>query len=465
MSDSLGTARPRSARARARPGTARDQRARLLEAITAIVGQRGFAAAKVGDIAARAGVSRATFYEHFADKEHCFAAAHERLASRLGTELQSQIARAEPPRAAHAAIAAITELGAQHPELLNALTHEALIAGDRTRAQHDELLAGLALSIEHALAYAREQDAGQAPEVPAVPIRVLLGGAFRLCCLDARRHGRVRPQLAEVLARWIDSYACSQRPSERASRYPRAQSASAGRSAVRRSSPPVLPRGRHRLPREFVDAIQRERLAHAAAEVASRRHAGAVAVSEIVAAAGVSREVFYAHFADKEQALLAAHVFVFEQLIAAASSAFFAPGMPWPERIWEAGSAFTALLAANPTLTHFAFVCSYSIGGETVGRIDETALALGLFLEEGRRSLPHPAALPHAVSDAIALAVVEGVAHEARHGRSELLPALKPPLVYVALAPFIGPAAARELVARKAAEARDALTATVRARS
>lgn len=61
------------------------QRARLIEAAIEVVGARGYAATTVGDIIKRAGVSRTTFYEQFADKEDCFIAAYEeRARSHLG---------------------------------------------------------------------------------------------------------------------------------------------------------------------------------------------------------------------------------------------------------------------------------------------------------------------------------------------------------------------------------------------
>ena len=68
---------PRKTRGTARATGAADQRSRLLEAIVAVVGSDGYGGAKIGAIAARAGVSRATFYEFFTDKQACFNAAHE----------------------------------------------------------------------------------------------------------------------------------------------------------------------------------------------------------------------------------------------------------------------------------------------------------------------------------------------------------------------------------------------------
>ena len=245
---------------------------------------------------------------------------------------------------------------------------------------------------------------------------------------------------------WTDSYLTPSGPRKRRELLLVGATRMDAEKLPARSSPRTLPRGRHRLAREVVDSIQRERIAYATAEVVSDRGGQNVAVAEIVAAAGVSREVFYAHFADKEQAFLATHQLIFEQLMAASSSAFFMPDTPWPQRVWEAGRAFAAVLAGNLSFAHFAFVSAYSIGETGVRRVDETTLAFGLFLEEGYRLSPQAAEIPRLVSDVIALAVVEAAAFHVRNGRTADLPALVPAVTYTAVAPFIGTDAAGELV-------------------
>jgi AcrR family transcriptional regulator len=59
------------------------QRDRLFEAMIAAVAEKGYGATTVADVIAGAGVSRATFYELFGDKEDCFIAAHDELIGRL----------------------------------------------------------------------------------------------------------------------------------------------------------------------------------------------------------------------------------------------------------------------------------------------------------------------------------------------------------------------------------------------
>jgi AcrR family transcriptional regulator len=62
---------------------AASQRTRLLEATGRAVAEKGYAAATIEDIVRGAGVSKKTFYEHFADKLDCFLAAYETASDEL----------------------------------------------------------------------------------------------------------------------------------------------------------------------------------------------------------------------------------------------------------------------------------------------------------------------------------------------------------------------------------------------
>lgn len=61
----------------------RSQRERMVEAMIAVVADKGYTDTTVADIIATAGVSRATFYEQFADKEDCFIAAYGTVMERI----------------------------------------------------------------------------------------------------------------------------------------------------------------------------------------------------------------------------------------------------------------------------------------------------------------------------------------------------------------------------------------------
>jgi AcrR family transcriptional regulator len=59
------------------------QRERLLAAMLRAASELGYRETNVQDVIERAGVSRPTFYEHFANKEACFLAAFDETATRL----------------------------------------------------------------------------------------------------------------------------------------------------------------------------------------------------------------------------------------------------------------------------------------------------------------------------------------------------------------------------------------------
>jgi AcrR family transcriptional regulator len=66
---------PRGRHGLSREQVLASQRGRILQAVTEAVAEKGFARVTVADVIGRAGVSRETFYEQFADKEDCFLAA------------------------------------------------------------------------------------------------------------------------------------------------------------------------------------------------------------------------------------------------------------------------------------------------------------------------------------------------------------------------------------------------------
>src|SRR5262245_38898239 len=65
-----------SARAQAR-------RDGILDAALAVISHKGFHRASIADVANRAHVSRATVYQHFADKRDIFGALADRIARRI----------------------------------------------------------------------------------------------------------------------------------------------------------------------------------------------------------------------------------------------------------------------------------------------------------------------------------------------------------------------------------------------
>ncbi len=94
----------------------RSQRERLLEATMQIVAEKGYVATTVADLAKRAGISRTTFYELFADKEACFLAAYDDAVDRLVRRISvAYEAEQRWPDRARAGLATLLEALADDP--------------------------------------------------------------------------------------------------------------------------------------------------------------------------------------------------------------------------------------------------------------------------------------------------------------------------------------------------------------
>jgi AcrR family transcriptional regulator len=136
------------------------QRDRLLRAAALEFAEVGYAGASSESISRRAGMSKATFYEHFANKEECMLALFD-----MGTELvQREMAEAAgkaPTGDARERMKAGTRafLGAlaQHPEFAQTLLVEIIGAGPRAAQRRDQVLQAFAdvLDAENAAAARR----------------------------------------------------------------------------------------------------------------------------------------------------------------------------------------------------------------------------------------------------------------------------------------------------------------------
>jgi AcrR family transcriptional regulator len=421
-----------------------DQRSRLLQAMVAVVAQDGYPGTKIGDVSRRAGVSRATFYEQFPNKEECLLAANREQAERLGSELTLAVTRGEPGRATHSALIALVEFAAREPIAFDVLMHEPMLAGPPARDERDRLLGSLAHTIEQAL-----QQAPAGAPVFDMSVKMLLDGTIRLLGLCMRRDGVMPPRLQTDLMAWADSYMVSPGPPRWRELVPNPallaiQSDSTGGPTPHLS----LPKGRHRLGPEVVRSVQRERIAYATAEAIRLKGYANITVADIVATAGLSRDVFYAQFHDKRQAFEGTVQLVFERLLAALAGAFFGSPGPWPEQLWEAGHAFVRFLENDPSLANFLDVGTYA-PPPIIERVHEFVLAFTVFVESGNSRRPESAQVSRLISEAIVCSVLEIVNFHVRHDRVADLRGLIPNITYMVYAPFMGSDAACEFVDAK----------------
>lgn len=108
----------------------RNQRERLIAAIAEACAERGFAEVAVTDITRRAGVSNATFYDQFADKQSGLLAAHRELFGRLLEEVEGACAEAaSEEEKVKSGIRTALSLLAADPPTARLLTVEIVAAG------------------------------------------------------------------------------------------------------------------------------------------------------------------------------------------------------------------------------------------------------------------------------------------------------------------------------------------------
>ena len=119
------------------------QRNRIHNAMVEVVSTRGYPETRVVDVIGGAGVSRKTFYELFESKEDCFLATYDVLLENLlgdaSDAFESLAGRPWPERIA-AALGALLEHLARHPDEARFAIVEVLAAGPKALARRDAAL-------------------------------------------------------------------------------------------------------------------------------------------------------------------------------------------------------------------------------------------------------------------------------------------------------------------------------------
>jgi AcrR family transcriptional regulator len=194
---------PRGRHAAARDVVLASQRGRLLEAMATCVAEQGYADTTVAQVIARAGVSRKTFYEHFADKRACFLAAWE-----VGTEiLLDQVlaagAEADGWRARlRAGVDAFLEVLAAEPAFARSFMLEVLSVGEEALAKRAEINERFAAVLAEVHAQAVTEGAAFGP-APPWALRASAGAAWELTVEHLRTRGvdglaELAPQIEQV---------------------------------------------------------------------------------------------------------------------------------------------------------------------------------------------------------------------------------------------------------------------------
>ena len=117
---------------------ARDQRKRILAAMVRCVGERGYEKTSIAQVIALASVSRQTYYQHFVDKEDCFAAAYDAAVARIEAHVEAAVASARDwPELVAGAIRALLDFLAAHPDMARLCFTDTAAVGDAFAARRD----------------------------------------------------------------------------------------------------------------------------------------------------------------------------------------------------------------------------------------------------------------------------------------------------------------------------------------
>jgi AcrR family transcriptional regulator len=433
------SAQPKTANTPLPKGRRSTQRDRLLAGMITAANRDGYARASVSAVIAEAGVSRPTFYEYFADRDACFLATIAEIHDRLIATVRAQVLADAPSQALQASSRALIGFAATEPAMARFLTNESMAGGPRALDARDRSIAEIEQIVQQ-----RYEDLGPGQPIPDFATRVLIGAIYRLLASRTRRGDPSLSGLLEDLLTWLSSYeqpVAQHRWRTLVPVAPPLRSPFLPDAPLR--APPALPPGRPRISAEQVAENHRQRVLFAAARLAESKGYTATTIADITKLAGVDARVFYAMFADKQEAFMSVHELGFQDLMAVTAGAFFA-GASWPERSWEAGRAFTQFLEINPTIAHVGFVEAHAVGPGAVQRVEDSHVAFTIFLQEGYQ-YAQPSTPPSRVAlEAIITTVFELVYRQARASDSPQLSGLLPHLSFLVLAPFLGPAQANE---------------------
>jgi AcrR family transcriptional regulator len=417
------------------------QRARLVGAMIELCARSGYQEVSVAQVSSQAGVSSATFYEQFKDKEHCLLTAYHAAAERLVGELQTLGSGSGGWQGAvESALGAILQALQENPAAARVVLIESRGAGAVLQRERTQALSGFEAQVERFL----DSFTGGERTLD-VPAGALLGGirAAIVRCLRAHTEDRLTMLEADLIA-WMGSYSVPSSsgrwsPSRAALAPTRRERASSGAGG----SPTPIPRGRHSLPPSVVMRSQRLRLINGTAEVMATKGYAAATVADIVSAAGVSRDVCYAQFTDKQHVFLEAQQMGSQDIQDACAAAYFS-AKQWPERIWRCLGTLLEVIAQNQPLAHLRLVECYSAGPAAIHRAEDITRSFAIFLEEGYGYRARGRRLPRLCSHVITGAIFEIIQH---HVAAEDYAGLRrslPVLAYIAIAPFVGPTRAAE---------------------
>jgi AcrR family transcriptional regulator len=125
------------------------QRGRLLDAIVKVTAEHGWGDVTVAHIVGRSGVSRRTFYEHFADREECLLAAFDAAVDRIADRVLPAYEReAEWTDRIRSSLVALLEFLEEDPATARLAVVDVLAAGPRALERRQRILSRVVAAVD-----------------------------------------------------------------------------------------------------------------------------------------------------------------------------------------------------------------------------------------------------------------------------------------------------------------------------
>ncbi|HYG97094.1 MAG TPA: TetR/AcrR family transcriptional regulator [Solirubrobacterales bacterium] len=410
---------------------ARHQKDRLEGAILEAVARHGLASTTVRELVTLAGVSKSTFYEHFASKEECFLATFDSIVAEMAEEVAKAYGSGGDERERLvSALRRFMEFVVERPDATAFAIVDSLTLGSAGIAHRE----GAWEAFEQ---LARQYFVNTAPqeEVSDLTVRAIIAGITGVT-YGYLRSGRTAelPAQVEPLIDWALSY---QGPDSEA--VLRAVAAAERPCSIEIDDegdegepgwdePPDSPLSRATL-------SQRQRIIRAAGRVAVDRGYESLSIPTISAAGGTSNQTFYENFNSKRDAFIAAYEIASNKALRFTAKALKGQ-TDGPEAAGAALRALTEYIANDRMYARLAFLEMMTAGPPALERSEETTKSVVAFIEAGKGPKGIGVDAPRIVLDATAAGIWFVIQREVAHGRDASLPAKAPELARLALAPL-----------------------------
>jgi AcrR family transcriptional regulator len=394
---------------------AENQRRRMYGAMIEAVAANGYGRTSVKQVVTLAGVSRRAFYEQFANKQECFLATLDLIASQAMDHIASSYRAREGTLEERlgAAFATFAEVVRDNPKGARLMLVDAPSAGP---AGWERLTETLTL-FEERLGASFEYAPDAAP-LPRPVARAIVGGLRRATFVRlAEARTDEMPELTQDMLSWALAFR-THRPSPLGSRLR------------------ALPGEAH-----IGNEDERARILRSALELAALEGYGNLTPMRIADEAGVSIDTFFGLFDDMEACFLAAIEKLGEEVREIVSDPGLTSG-DWPTAVRRSLDALLGYFAARPAYTQTIATGVFAMGQRAVDLGAELAREVARRLTEGAPETPRTGLAQEGIEGAI----WHTIYCQTANGGTGALPGLSDYLAYVVLAPFLGAEEAARIV-------------------